>query len=360
MFETHFWFVLGLIALIGGAELLVRSASRLATQFGISKLIVGLTVVAFGTSAPELAVSIQAGINDQTDIMMGNIVGSNISNILLILGIAAIILPLKVNAKLIRVDVPIMISITVLMFLFALSGAISFWECLFLVFLLVVYLIFLIRENKNEDIEIDIDAKKVHPLLNAFYGIGGLAALIFGARWLVNSAVIYAEMAGVSELIIGLTIVSVGTSLPEIVTSIVAAVKGERDIAVGSVVGSNIFNILVVLGIAGLFIPQSIPVGYELINFDLLILIAASLACMPIFFTGHKIKRWEGALFLSLYICYVAYLYLSSTGHELADLFSTGMLFFVLPLIVITVLSIAGREWKRRQRFKGFGKNKKS
>jgi cation:H+ antiporter len=350
MLTTTSWFIIGLIALIAGAELLVRSASSMAVRFGISKLIVGLTVVAFGTSAPELGVSIQAGITGKTDILMGNIVGSNISNILLILGIAALILPLKVNVKLIRVDVPVMIGVTVLLYLFALSGSIYIWESLILVILLTVYLLFLIRENKHADIDADIERIPTSTPVLVILGVTGLFLLILGSRWLVDSAVIFAEMAGISELVIGLTIVSIGTSLPEIVTAVVAALRGERDIAVGNVVGSNILNILVVLGVSGLIIPD-IPVQPALIRFDLIILIAASVACLPIFFTRHKIDRFEGGAFLLLYIAYVTYLVLYSTDHALLDVFSNTMLYFVIPLIAITILSIFTSEWKRRRRF---------
>lgn len=351
MISTTIWFIIGLAALIGGAELLVRSSSSLAVRFGISKLIVGLTVVSFGTSAPELGVSIQAGFTGKTDILLGNIVGSNISNTLLILGIAALILPLKVNVKLIRVDVPVMIGVTILLYIFALSGVIHFWESLILVILLGAYLTFLIRENKHTDVEAEVEKMPTSTPVLIITGIIGLLMLVFGARWLVDSAVIFAEMAGISELIIGLTVVSIGTSLPEIVTAVVAALKGERDIAVGNVIGSNILNILVVLGVTGLIIPTSIPVQPSLIRFDLIILMAASFACLPIFFTHHRIGRFDGFVFLTMYLAYLLYLFLYSTDHALLEAFSNTMIFFVLPLVAVTILSIFGREWKRRRRF---------
>lgn len=359
MLQAILWFLLGLIALIAGAELVVRSASRLAVFFGISKLIIGLTVVAFGTSAPELAVSIQAGVSGQTDLMLGNIIGSNLSNILLILGVSAIIIPLKVNSNLIKIDVPIMISVTVILFIFALNGSISFTESLILSFILGAYLILLAKLNKVEtsiDDETGIRQTKASLFIYLLVGIVGLSLLISGAGWLVESAIIFAEMAGVSELIIGLTIVAIGTSLPELVTSIVAAIRGERDIAVGSIVGSNILNILAVLGISGLFIPGGIPVQDVLLRFDLLILIAVSFACIPIFFTGHLISRWEGILFLIFYTAYIGFLFLQSAEHHLIELFSNTMLLFVIPITVITIFTVAYREWKWRQRFKGFGK----
>lgn len=351
MISTVLWFIAGLVFLISGAELLVRSSSSLAVRFGISKLIVGLTVVAFGTSAPELAVSIKSGLAGKTDILLGNIVGSNISNTLLILGIAALILPLKVNVKLIRVDVPVMIGVTLLLYLFALSGFIYLWESVILVLLLATYLIFLIRENRNTDMEAEVEHLPASTPSLLIIGVTGLVMLVLGAQWLVNSAVIFAEMAGISELVIGLTVVSIGTSLPEIVTAVVAALKGERDIAVGNVVGSNILNILVVLGVSGLIIPEAIPVQPSLIRFDLVILIAASFACLPIFFTRHRIDRLEGSVFLVMYVAYVLYLFLYSTDHDLLGAYSNTMIFFVLPLVAVTILSIFWREWKRRRRF---------
>jgi cation:H+ antiporter len=362
VFETILWFVIGLTALIAGAELVVRSASRLAGMFGVSRLVIGLTVVAFGTSAPELAISIQAGIDGQTDLMLGNIVGSNISNILLILGLTAIMIPLKVHVNLIRIDVPVMIGVTLLLYLFAWNGFITFWECLTLSVLLMIYMFFLIRKSGSTTTPSDHERKKRTPaaiILYAAIGITGLALLILGAGWLVESAVILAELAGVSELVIGLTVVALGTSLPEVVTSLVAAIKKERDIAVGSVIGSNILNILAVLGVSGLFIPDAIPVQSALIRFDLLILIAVSVACIPIFFTGHKISRWEGAVFLIYYILYILFLFLSSEEHNALGTFSTAMLTFVIPITVLTILVTAGREWTIRQRFKDFGKSKK-
>jgi len=360
VFTTILWFFIGLTALITGAELVVRSASRLAGFFGISRLIIGLTVVAFGTSAPELAISIQAGIDGQTDLMLGNIIGSNITNILLILGLTAII-PLKVHANLIRIDVPVMIGITLLLYAFAWSGSITFWECMALTGLLILYMYFLLRQSGAVSTPSDRERKKRTPLSILIYiliGIAGFFLLVMGARWLVQSAVVLAELAGVSELVIGLSVVALGTSLPEVVTTLMAAIKKERDMAVGSVIGSNILNILAVLGVSGLFIPGDIPVQSALLRFDLLILIAVSVACIPIFFTGHKISRWEGIIFLGFYISYIFYLFLSSGEHAALEAFSSVMILFVIPLAVFTILFTAGREWKIRQRFKGFGKAK--
>ncbi len=358
MLELIFFFVVGLIALVGGAELLVRSASRLALHFGIPKLIVGLTIVAFGTSAPELAVGVEAVLKDQADLMLGNIVGSNIANILLILGISAIIIPLKVNSKLIRKDVPVMIAITLLLIGFSYNGVISVWESLSLVILLIIYLLYLARESSKSEL-IPLEAEEEEGTLpwNIFLGIAGLAGLIIGARWLVSSSVELAMIFGVSELVVGLTVVAIGTSLPEVVTSVVAALKGERDIAVGSVIGSCILNILAVLGITGLFAQDGILVKSVVLEFDLVILLAVSVACIPIFFTGHMINRWEGGMFLFFYGAYIFYLFLHSTDHEFIDTFSQAMM-FVLPITGLTILMIAIREFKKRWRFRGMFKDR--
>lgn len=348
-----FWFIVGLAALIFGAELLVRYISKIALKLGISRLIIALTVVAFGTSAPELAVSVQASVDGQTDLMLGNIIGSNISNTLLILGLSALFIPLKVHKKLVTSDAPIMIGVTILLFILSYNGILGFWECLLLVALLVIYLVFLARQKGHvpgADIETD-NSETGNMGLNVVLTLAGFVLLITGARWLISSALIFAEMAGVSELIIGLTVVAIGTSLPEIVISLVAAFRGERDIAVGNVVGSNILNILAVLGFSGIFASEVIPIQPSLLAFDFPVLIAASLICLPIFYTGHKIVRWEGGFFLLFYFAYIFYLFLSSTKHQFLDLFINIMLFFVLPVAIITILYHTFTEWTWRRKY---------
>ena len=353
------WFIAGLIALVGGAEILVRAVTRLAAILDISKLIIGLTVVAFGTSAPELAISIQAGINGETDIMLGNIIGSNISNTLLILGIAALIIPIKVNVSIIKSDAPIMIGATILVFIFALNGFISFWECLTLSIFLLIYLLYLARQGSPDlGMPTNRPKKKVSSiLLYILFCVIGFILLVTGAQWMIDSAIIFAESFGVSELVIGLTIVAVGTSLPEIVVVLVAALKKERDLAVGSIIGSNILNLLAVLGVSGLFIPGAIPVQPVLIQFDILVLIAASLLCIPVFYTGFRIARWEGGLFLFFYFSYLFYLYLSNTGHAWLDEFTYIMIYFIFPVVGLALIIVTALEWKKRFRFKGFQTN---
>jgi len=342
------WFILGLIALIWGAEILVRSSSKLAASLGVSKLVIGLTVVAFGTSAPELAVGIEAGLMNQPDILMGNVIGSNLTNTLLILGLASLIIPLEVHKNLIRFDLPVMITSTLLLILLSLNNIITFWECAFLFLCLLIYLYALVRFSGKTRLTEEETVKAGSPWKSGLLSIVGLVMLIFGARWMVGSATIFAEKAGVSELLIGLTIVAVGTSLPEIVTSILAAVRGEKDLAVGSIVGSNILNILSVIGISGLFI-SGIPVQDSLLQVGYIILMAVSVLCFPIFFTGRRIKRIEGAIFLSSYILYLFYLYLDSIASSFLPSFVQWVLFGFVPVVVLYVIVALINEFKTKK-----------
>ncbi|MDX1656258.1 MAG: calcium/sodium antiporter, partial [Candidatus Competibacteraceae bacterium] len=254
-------FGLGFVLLVGGAEWLVRGASHLAAASGIPPLIIGLTVVAFGTSAPELAVSVQSALNGQADIALGNVVGSNILNVLLILGLAALIVPLTVSHQLIRLDVPLMIGVSLLVWLLSLDGSLGRLDGLLLVAGIIAYTAFSVIKGRQEsqggdEFEQEFgDPGRRGMAWNLGLIAAGLALLVLGASWLVDGAVMMARYFGISELIIGLTIVSVGTSLPEIAASVVASLRGERDIAVGNVVGSNLFNLLLVLGVTATVAP---------------------------------------------------------------------------------------------------------
>ena len=343
-------FLGGLAALVVGADLLVRGASKLALGFGISPLVVGLTIVAFGTSAPEMAVSVGAVLEGKTDIAIGNVVGSNVFNVLFILGLSALIVPLVVNVQLIRQEVPIMIGASLLLLLLGLDGRVSAWEGAMLVVLLAVYTVFLVLQSRRETQAAQDEFAAEMPPLDAqswdarlpvqllMIGVG-LAALVFGSQWLVEAAVTFAKAMGVSDLVIGLTIVAAGTSMPEVAASITAAVKGERDIAVGNVVGSNTFNILGCVGLSGLASGDAgLLLSQAVLNFDLWVMLAVALACLPVFLTGREIARWEGAVFLVYYAAYVGYLILAAQQHDLLGTFSTAMLSFVLPITVITLV----------------------
>ncbi|MBM3858228.1 MAG: calcium/sodium antiporter [Verrucomicrobia bacterium] len=357
---TFLWFIIGLGVLVAGAELLVRGASRLALAFGISPLVIGLTIVAFGTSTPEVAVGVKAVLVNQPDLVTGNCLGSTMFNVLLILGACAVIAPLVVAQQLVRLDVPIMIGVHVLLLALGLDGKISRLDGLILFAGVVAYSIFAIRKGKKESpavtAEYDTAYGKRKPgrspgelALHAGLIVGGLALCVLGARWMVDSAVMLARAWGVSELVIGLTIVAAGTSMPEVATSIVATFRGQRDIAIGNVVGSNIFNILGIVGVAGLVAPDGIAVAPSVLRFDLPVAIAVCVACLPIFFTGHSISRWEGAVFLGYYVAYTAYLILAAQQHDALPAFSAVMKWFVLPLTVVTLAVVTWRAVRARQ-----------
>jgi len=345
-------FILGFVFLTYGADLLVQGAAKLAASLGMSPLLVGLTVVAFGTSAPELAISLQSAVNGQPDIALGNVVGSNIANILLILGIAALITPLVVSRQMIRVDIPIMIAASFLLLWFASSGQISRGEGVIMLVGIVAYLSFTILKSRKASPEAQRDIVQEAGVAdetetpwwkNLLFIIIGLVLLVVGSQWLVNGAVEIARLLGLSELIIGLTIIAIGTSLPEIAASIAACLRGHQDIVVGNVVGSNLFNILLVLGATASVSTTGITVSSSALVFDIPVMIAVALASLPIFFTGHLIERWEGGLFLAYYAAYLLFLVFNATEHALLPAYSMVMLWFVMPLTVITLLILVVR-----------------
>jgi cation:H+ antiporter len=342
---------LGLVLLTAGAEALVRGASSIATRLGIPSLIVGLTIVAFGTSAPELAVSVGAAWSDQADIALGNVVGSNIFNVFFILGLSALVVPLAISSQLVRVDVPLMIGASILVLLLALDGHIGRLDGAILFAGIILYTGFQIRQGMRERTSAANGTSAVtqsksdqgwwvDPLLV----LGGLVILVVGSRLLVTSAVSIAQSLGVSELVIGLTIVAAGTSMPELATSVVASMRGERDIAVGNVVGSNVFNLLAVLGLASLVSPSGIAVAQQALQFDLPVMVAVAIACLPIFVTGREIARWEGGLFFAYYLAYTAYVVMAAMQHAALDLYGTAMLWFVLPLTGVTLAVLFARD----------------
>ncbi len=310
---------------------------------------IGLTIVAFGTSSPELAVSVMSASTGQADIALGNVVGSNIFNVLFILGLAAVIVPLIVAQQLIRLDVPIMIGVSVLLLLLGLDGRIGRGEGVLLFVGIIAYTIFQIVQARREK-SAAVKEEYAHEYavaappnrmavwaINLTLIVAGLILLVLGSRWLVDGATAVATALGVSQLIIGLTIVAAGTSLPEVATSVIASIRGERDIAVGNVVGSNIFNILAVLGLSAIASSGGIAVSDEAIQFDIPFMIAVAAACLPIFFTGGVIARWEGWLFLGYYAAYVVYLALYAVASPSLESFNLVMLLFVVPLTVVTL-----------------------
>jgi cation:H+ antiporter len=356
---NFFWFIIGLALLVAGAELLVRGASKLAAAFGISPLVIGLTIVAFGTSTPEVAVSVKAALANQPDLVTGNCIGSTNFNVLFILGACALIAPLVVAQQLVWLDVPIMIGAHLLLLAIGLDGVISRWDGALLMAGIVGYTVFAVRKSRKESAAVVAEYEtafqkppRTKGMVWAQIGFiaAGLALCVLGARWMVDSAVTLARAWGVSELVIGLTIVAAGTSMPEVATSIVATFRGQRDIAIGNVVGSNIFNILGIVGLSGLIAPDGIAVAPAVLRFDLPVAIAVCVACLPIFFTGHSISRWEGAVFLGYYVAYTAYVALAAQQHDALPAFSAVMEWFVLPLTGITLAVFVARTLKASAR----------
>lgn len=332
---------IGLAILTAGAELLVRGASRLAGAFRIPPLIIGLTIVAFGTSAPELAVSLQSAFSGQPEVAIGNVVGSNIANILLILGISSLIIPLTVERRLVWIDVPIMIAFSVLVWGMALDGSLSRWEGGILFCSLIVQTVWLVRQGRAETSSSESTTASDRPqaalLIDTGLLIVGFVMLVWGARTFVDGSINIARAWGVSELVIGLTLVALGTSLPEIATSVVAAIRGERDIAVGNVIGSNMFNLLAVLGATATISPNGIPIPHAAISFDLPVMVIVAFACLPIFMTGHQIERWEGATFLFYYPIYILAQMATVDGTEGWQRTLWWTIGFVSPLTLITL-----------------------
>jgi len=358
---TILFLSIGLVFLVVGAEALVRGASSLAGKAGIAPLTIGLTVVAFGTSAPELAVSIGSSLSGQPDVALGNVVGSNIFNVLFILGVAALAAPLTAATQLIRMDVPLGIVVSAGILLLAVNGTIGRAEGLLLTTGIVLYTAFLIVQSRASADERP-DSSSPEEAAASWMGtpfssipdwlrdlvlvLVGLALLVVGARWFVDGAVEISRRLGVSELVISLTIVAGGTSLPEAATSLLASLRGQRDIAVGNVVGSNLFNLLAVLGLSATVAPDGLPVSAAVLWFDLPVMLAVAVACLPIFFTGYVIERWEGGLFLGYYGAYTAYLILGATQHDALSTFSLVMGAFVVPLTAVTLAVLAIRAWR--------------
>ncbi len=360
MTSTILHFIGGLIILILGADLLVRGASKLAASAGIPPLVIGLTIVAIGTASPEIAVSLHAASLGQGSLTLGNVLGSNIFNILFVLGVTALVAPIVIAEQLIRFDAPIMVGVSLLAFGLSLDGKLGIYDGVILITLFLGYTIFALRQSRRE-------SKKVHneyarefadtekhtvwnTARNILFMVIGLGLLVFGARWLVDSASSMAKAAGISELVIGLTIVAVGTSLPEVATSIIAAVKGESDIAVGNAIGSNIFNLLGVLGLSGLLAPEGISVASRVLTFDFLVMVFVALVCMPVFYVDDNVSRGEGVLFLSYYMLYTAYLILDASHSSVLPAITLFVSFYIpLTFIGLIMFTVRARRLKRNK-----------
>lgn len=304
----------GLVCLYFGAEWLVRGGASLAVRLGVTPLLVGLTVVAYGTSTPELIVSTIAAAKGQGAIAIGNVVGSNIFNIGVILGLTALICPMRVQLQLLKLDTPVMLGVALLFLLFFLDARIQLWEASMLLVLIVVYTLINIRIARREasaEVQQEFDKGVPKPMGSAWkdfaFIVAGLAVLVLGSRLFVTGAVDLARMLKVSDAIIGLTIVAAGTSLPELASSLMAAWRKQPDIAIGNVVGSNIYNILASVGVSGLVASPVDGRGVSLT--DTLLMIGISAVLLAIAWTGFQLKRWEGGLLLGLYGGYLWHLW---------------------------------------------------
>ncbi|MCW4352848.1 calcium/sodium antiporter [Hoyosella sp. YIM 151337] len=361
--------VAGFVLLILGGETLVRGASSLARIFGMSPLIVGLTVVAFATSTPELAVSAGAALSGYPGIAVGNVVGSNIANILLIVGLTALLAPLIVKSRIVRADIPVMAAFSVVLLVIALDGTVSRLDGAILLVALVAYLTVTVVTSRRSRAPVSgpespaanapgesagATSRTRSLLVSSGLVALGVLLLVVGARLLVSAASEIASALGVSDLIVGLTVVAIGTSLPELATSLIAAARGERDMAVGNIVGSNVFNIGAVLGVTSLITP--IEVAPSAVRFDLPIMVAVALVLLPVAFTAMAISRWEGALFAGFYVAYIGYLVLQAAGHDALEPYSAAMLWFVIPISALWLVLLAtyelGVRRGRRQAFR--------
>ena len=307
------YILVALVLLYFGANWLVKGSSSLALAAGVSPLVAGLTVVAFGTSSPELVVSIQTALAGKGNIAIGNVVGSNLFNICIILGISAVISPLKIKLQLLKIDIPILIFTTIGFMLLFMDRHISRWEGIILLSGIIIYTIvniYIARREKNDQV-IEEFNQSVVPVKTKWYWsagmvIAGIGILVAGSEFLVKGAVDIARSLGVGETIIGITIIAAGTSLPELASSVVATIRKEYDIAIGNIVGSNIFNILGIIGISAVLKPLS---AISISNIDLFVMLGVTLLLLPFFRTHYTLKRDEGIFMIGIYLIYLYYLW---------------------------------------------------
>ncbi|WP_178128890.1 calcium/sodium antiporter [Pseudomonas sp. ADAK18] len=341
----------GLVLLILGAEVLVRAAIRLAASLKVRPLIIGLSIVAFGSSAPQMAVSLQATLTDNTDIAVGSVIGSSIFNILVTLGLSALIIPLRVSRQLVRLDIPVMILASLLVFALSANEILTPVDGLLLLTALVAYLGLLLYQTRHSRRPRTRDTVVQAPWLSSVLCmIAGLLLLVFAGHLLLGAAVEVASDLGLSERVIGLTIVGVSTSLPCLATSLIAALRGEREIAVGNVIGSNLFNLLGVLGFTALVAPSPLSVSPNALDFDLPVMLGVAVLCLPVFYSGYRITRAEGLLFLGLYLAYGLHVISFTTGMPLANRLEQLMLYYVLPALVAFLLFTSLRAWRRQHK----------
>lgn len=332
--------------LIFGAELFLRSVDKFGAAWSVSPVVMGLTVVAFATGAPELAISLQAAVEGKADLVLGNIVGSNIANILLILGIAALVKPVHISQRIIKIDIPIVIGASVLLYVLAIDGTLSSLDGLIIVAALILYSLFTYSQiRKDRAINQQKEKSEVgEPVTTLFYGkyilllLMGLLLIVIGSRFMVDAAVTMAEILGISELIIGLTIVSIGTSLPEVATSVSAVRHNDSDTAVANVMGSNLYNILLTLGFTILIAPGVLHVSADAIRFDLPFMTAVAIVILPLFWAGRKLGKVEAVGFLCYYGGYMGYLVLHAINSPYKETMEWAALWIIFPLTALYIL----------------------
>ena len=339
----------GLVLLVAGAQLLVRCAEHIAAKLKVRPLLIGLTVVAMGSSAPQMTVSLQAAFNDTADIAVGSVIGSNTFNILVTLGLSALIIPLRVSRQLVRLDIPLMILASALVFTLALNHQLDRLDGFLLLGGLLAYLLLLLHQSRHSGHHHPHHDRPPTSWLRTL-SLMGYALLLLGitGHLLLGAALEVASELGLSERIIGLTIVAVSTSLPELATSLIAAFRGQREIAVGNVIGSNVFNLLGVLGLTALLAPSPLSVSPNALAFDLPVMLGVAALCLPVFYSGYRVTRVEGLLFLGLYLAYGLHVVSFTTGMPLASKLEHLMLFYILPALLVGVLLNAVRAWRRQ------------
>lgn len=339
--------------LVIGAELSVRAAVSLATTLGIRPLFIGLTFVALGSSAPQMAVGLQAALTSSPDIAVGSVVGGNIFNVLVTLGLCALIIPLRVTRQVVRLDIPLMIAASAMVFVLSLNGELGILDGVALLLGLLAYLLIVLRQSGQGFAYRQSASKGRAPrawpiALRMAALVGGIVLLILGSHLLVAASVTIALDLGLSERIIGLTVIAVSTSLPALTTSLIAAFRGERDIAVGNVIGSNLFNLLGVLGVTALLAPAPLSVSPNALAFDLPVMLGVAALCLPLFYSGYRITRFEGLMLLALYLAYGLHIVSFTTGMPLAEKLERLMVQFVLPLLAAFVVFSTVKAWRRQ------------
>ena len=322
------WFLVGLAAMVVGAEVMVRGGAKIASRLGISPIVVGLTVVSIGTSMPELAVGVAAASEGNGALAVGNIAGTNVVNLLLVLGLSALLLPLALEMRTLRFELPVMAGAAVLLWVLVVDGVLSRLDGLVLVIGAIVYTVAVIHASRRETRDVQAEFADAYPVdgtttsvssggsrtaLHVGMALGGIAVIVVGADWLVDAAVGMAREFGVSDALIGLTVVAIGTSAPELVTTVVSTLRGERDIAIGNLLGSSIYNILLILGVTGLVPAHGLALPPELVRIDTPIMVAVALVCIPIFISGRRVSRIEGGAMVAAYVGFLIFLLATQT-----------------------------------------------